>query len=103
METIVVKLFHFESPDNQNFAQATRHGTWFPKKAKICPECTVSRQKRGSPLIIEWDVGSDLIGDFVWPGLNTDLVVVQKVKEAFEGRFREKSNSDRLNIGKIRN
>lgn len=84
-----MKLYHFNSPNNYNFAQATHIGTWYPSETKICPECQTSRQTRISPLVIEWEAGSEIIGDFVWPGLNTDLVVVQKVKEAFEMNFRE--------------
>lgn len=30
-----------------------------------------------------------MIGDFVWPGFNSDLVVVQKVKESFEIEFNQ--------------
>lgn len=85
----MMKLYHFSSPNDYSFAQATRRGTWYPIGLKICPECNTSRQKRVSPLIIEWEAGSDVIGDFVWPGLNTDLVVVQKVRDIFEDRFRE--------------
>ena len=84
-----MKLYHFVSPKDFRFAQATRHGTWYPEGGKICSECKTSNQKRVSPLIIEWGPGSDVIGDFVWPGLNTDLVVVQNVKNAFKSRFKE--------------
>ena len=86
---MAIKLFTFDSPNNYFFAQATRHGTWYPKGSKICPECQTSRQKRVSPLVFEWEPGSDVIGDFIWPGFNNDLVVVQKVREILEGQFRE--------------
>lgn len=82
-----MKLYHFESPENFSYAQATRRGTWYPSPSKICPECNTSRQTRIAPLIIEWEAGSVIIGDFVWPGLNTELVVVQKVKEVFQLHF----------------
>ena len=84
-----MNLYSFHDPSDYTFAQATRHGTWYPSGAKICPECKTTRQKRVPPLIFEWEAGSDLIGDFIWPGLDTDLVVTQRVREAFEGRFRE--------------
>jgi uncharacterized protein CXXCG len=83
-----MKLYHFHNPYDFRFAQALRRGTWYPKGAKICPECHTSRQTRVSPLIIEWESGSDLIGDFVCPG-DDELVVTQKVRDAFEGRFSE--------------
>jgi hypothetical protein len=82
-----MKIYHFEPPENSTFAQATRRGTWYPPSSKICPECKTSRQSRVSPLIIEWEAGSTEIGDFVWPGLNTEVVVVQKVKEIFQLNF----------------
>jgi len=40
-----------------------------------------------SPLIIEWEPGSDQIGDFVWAGLVTDLIIVDRVKAVFENQF----------------
>jgi hypothetical protein len=83
-----MKLYHFQNPYNYRFAQALRRGTWYPKGATICPECRTSRQKRISPLVIEWEAGSDLIGDFVWPS-GDELVVTQKLRDAFEGRFSE--------------
>jgi Protein of unknown function (Gmx_para_CXXCG) len=84
-----MKLFHFRDPQFYYFAQAIRCGTWHPQGIKICPECNTSRQKRISPLIIEWEPGSDVIGDFVWPGLGSELVISQKVREVFEGKYRE--------------
>jgi hypothetical protein len=84
-----MKLYHFNSPENYNFAEATRRGTWYPQGVKICPECDTSRQKRVPPLIIEWEAGSEVIGDFVWPGLNLELVITDGVKNAIEGQFRE--------------
>lgn len=83
-----MKIYHFHNPYNYRFAQALRRGTWYPKGAKVCPECHTSRQKRVSPLIIEWEPGSDLIGDFTCPG-DDELVIAQKVRNVFEGRFRE--------------
>ena len=84
-----MKLFHFHGPVSYDFAYASRRGTWYPKGGKICSECGASRQKRVSPLILEWEPGSDVIGDFVWPGFDDELVVTQKVKDDFEGHFRE--------------
>jgi hypothetical protein len=84
-----MKLYTFASPNNYNYAQAIRLGTWYPKDSKLCKECRVSQQMRVSPLIMEWEPGCTIVGDFVWPGLNSDLVVVQRVKEAFEIRYPE--------------
>lgn len=82
-------LFHFQYSETHEYAFATRRGTWFPKNAKLCPVCHRSTQKRINPLIIEWEPGSDKIGDFVWPALSTELVVTQRVKDAFQMRFPE--------------
>jgi hypothetical protein len=83
-----MKIYHFHNPYDYRFAQALRRGAWYPKGATVCPECHTSRQTRVSPLIIEWESGSDMIGDFVCPG-DDELVVTLKVRDAFEGRFRE--------------
>jgi hypothetical protein len=85
----IKKLFSFDSPIITKFAEASRLGTWHPIDAKVCPECGDARQKRIPPLIIEWEPGSDVIGDFTWPGFNLEVVVSQKVKEAFEVQFPE--------------
>ena len=82
-----MKLYYFRDPENYYFASAIRRGTWFPPGVKICPECQLSRQTRISPLIIEWEPGSNVIGDFVWPGLNNDIAVTQRVKEKFEESY----------------
>jgi hypothetical protein len=84
-----VKLFHFHYPNTYEFAFATRRGTWFPKGAKLCPLCHRSTQKRIKPLIIEWEPGSDKIGDFIWPALDNELVVTQKVKDVLQEQFPE--------------
>src|SRR6266498_180348 len=83
-----MKIYHFHNPYDYRFAQALRRGTWYPKGATICPECNTSRQKRVSPLIIEWEPGSDVIGDFVCPG-DDELVLTQKVRDVFERQFQE--------------
>lgn len=83
-----VKLYHFRNPQNFVFAQAGSRGTWFPTGVKICPECNSSRQKRVSPLILEWEPGSDVVGDFAYLS-GDEVVVTQKVKDALEKRFRE--------------
>jgi hypothetical protein len=90
MEKIMgMKLFHFHYSDPQVFASTVRRGTWFPKGAKLCPTCHTSTQERIDPLVIEWETGSREIGDFVWPALNTELVVTQRVKVVFEENFPE--------------
>ena len=82
-------LFHFHDPDNYQFASAGRRGTWYPSPGPgLCPECGASRQKRIPPLILVWYPDSDQIGDFVWPGMDDEVVVAERVRIALEGRFR---------------
>lgn len=86
---MTVRLYRLGDPRDCSFAQASRLGTWYPNPGPgICPECTASRQKRVPPLVIEWEPGSDVIGDFTWPGFGDEIVVTQRVREALEGRFR---------------
>lgn len=83
-------IYAVVDPNDPRFASAGRRGTWFPRPGPgPCPECTGSRQKRVSPLIIEWNPGSERFGDFIWPGFNDEIVVTQRVREALEeNRFR---------------
>lgn len=84
-----MKLYHFAEPCDYRFARAGRLGTWAPDPGPgVCPECGCSRQERVYPLILEWLPDSDQVGDFTWPGLNDEVVVSQRVREAFEGAFR---------------
>lgn len=80
----MIKVYSFCDPRMDSFAYAIRRGSWYPEGSKVCPECHSSRQKRVSPLILEWEPGSDRIGDFVWPGFNDEMVVTQTVRESLE-------------------
>jgi hypothetical protein len=83
-----MNIYHFGDPDNYRYAQAGRRGTWFPDNGEgTCPECTAARQIRIQPLIMEWLPGSDVIGDFVWPGFDTEVVVSQRVRKLLEESF----------------
>lgn len=79
-------LWRFSDPVDHRFAAAGRRGSW-TKSEGVCPECGDSRQLRVQPLIMVWEPGSDLVGDFVWP-LNTVVVtdqVLQVLQEHFSG------------------
>ena len=69
-----LKLWRFSDPDDDRFARASRRGTW-------------DHGHRVSPLVIEWEPDSDVVGDFVWPGLDSDIVVTEKVYKALASRF----------------
>jgi len=84
-----MRVWRLSKPIDTRFASASRLGTWEPKaNTSVCPEGTATRQKRVSPLIIEWDPGSDIIGDFVWPGFDDELVVTEQVFKSLSSCFR---------------
>lgn len=69
-----MKLWRFSDPSAE-YARAGRHGgTW--------QEGEPSR--RVKPLTIEWLPDSDVVGDFTWPGLDTDIVITDRVGKALK-------------------
>ena len=78
-----MKLWIFRDPFDYRFARATRRGTW-SKSEGICPECTASGQRRIQPLIFEWEPDSDVVGDFVWPGLGADIAITDRGVKVLE-------------------
>jgi len=80
-------IYQLRHEYDERYARATRLGTWFPDDAELCQECGASNSSRVRPLVIEWEPGSDVIGDFTWPGLLDDIIVSQGVRESLEGRF----------------
>lgn len=65
-----MKLWRFTDPGDHRFARASRvGGTWQDGEYK----------RRGRAIIIEWEPDSDVVGDFTWPGLDTDLIVTDRV------------------------
>lgn len=103
-----MRFFQILFPRNYDYAHFGIHGTWEPKQSQgICPECKMTRQKRVPPLIIEWEPGSDLIGDFVWRGISFELVAkediikeLQKIFKGFEIRNIEMVQDPNLKIPK---
>lgn len=69
-----LKVLRLADPDDYDFARATRHGTWVG---------TPSR--RAKPLRMSWEPGSVTIGDFTWPGLDTEVVLTERAVTALEG------------------
>jgi hypothetical protein len=64
------------------FATAGIRGTFV--EAPPCPKCKGGRRKRVAPLVIEWEPGSDVVGDFTWPRGLEQLVVTQRVRDCLE-------------------
>lgn len=84
-----MQVFRLVQPeDAHHYALAGRRGTWAPNPGpRVCPQCGASRQERVPPLLIMWEPGSDVIGDFTWPGFNDDVVVSDRVRRALEAEF----------------
>lgn len=70
-----MKLWRFHDPSDERFAAAGLRGSWSPPRGGVCPECGASRQIRVQPLLLVWEPGSDEIGDFSWPGFDSEVVV----------------------------
>lgn len=70
-----MRVFRLADPKDYRFARASRIGTWAPLDACECPQCGNSRQRRVPPLVIEWEPGSDVVGDFTWPGFDDEVVI----------------------------
>jgi hypothetical protein len=66
-----VKIWRFSEPRNFSFACAGRRGTWEENPDTLLP--------RVKPLIIEWKPGSNIMGNFIWPGFDSDIAVVETV------------------------
>jgi hypothetical protein len=75
-----MRIWRFADPGDYRFAQASRRGSWSPS-AGPCPECGASSQKRIQPLILEWEPGADVVGDFTWSGFGSDIAVTERVAE----------------------
>jgi hypothetical protein len=75
-------FFQVVCPDDYWFARYSRRGTWTPSPSPgVCPECGMTRQRRVPPLILEWEAGSDIIGDFSWGAFNSEIVAKRTVGE----------------------
>ncbi len=68
-----MKLWRFSDPCKCDYARASRRGSW-----------TDSPSRRVQPLIIEWEPGSDVVGDFTWPGFDSDIIVKENVAKALQ-------------------
>jgi len=85
----MIRVFAFHDPWDGRYAHAVRRGTWYPSPGPgLCPECGSARQKIVPPLVIEWLPGSDTVGDFTWPGFDTEIVVSEGVRRELGARFR---------------
>jgi len=64
------------------YADALMCGTY--EQLPRCANCQLACRRRIPPLIIEWDDGSNVIGDFTWPAGLEEIVVSDRVKTCFQ-------------------
>lgn len=64
--------------EDYDFARFSHTGTW-SEETESCAKCEYSNQHLIEPLQIEWEPGSDSIGDFSWCGYT--IIVLDRVKE----------------------
>jgi hypothetical protein len=70
-----MKVWRFSDPSDYGYARAGRHGgTWQEGEP----------WRRAKPLAIEWLPDSNVVGDFTWPGLDTDIVITDRVGQALK-------------------
>ena len=73
-----MKIYLLECPRNYDqYARFSHVGTW--TKGGICKSCGQGRSRLTEPLAIEWEIDSDIIGDFSCCGYV--MAVVGKVKK----------------------
>ena len=83
-----MKVYRFADPGDSRFAEAARRGSWTDEgPGGACPECSASRMRRSRPLIVVWRPGSNVVGDFVWPGFDSEVVVTDRVLGVMEAQF----------------
>jgi len=68
-----MKLWRFSDPCKYEYARASRRGSW-----------AGSPSRRVQPLIIEWEPDSDVVGDFTWPGFDSDIIVKETVAKVLQ-------------------
>ncbi len=81
-----MRIWNMDDPINHEFAQAWLRGNWGPEGTSVCKECTASQQTRIQPLGLEWEAGSDRIGDFIWAS-GFDVAIQEPVFDALLERF----------------
>lgn len=81
-------MWRLSDPGDGRFAAAGRRGAW--KKGTegasdaVCASCASARQVRAQPLLMVWEPGSCEVGDFTWPGFDSEVVVTPVVLEVLD-------------------
>ncbi len=75
---MIGRIWLLSDPVDDRFASAARVGTWRKIDGK---------DVRVSPLVLEWQRGSKVVGDFLWPSFEGDVVAVERVFRELQERF----------------
>jgi hypothetical protein len=62
-----MKIYWIRGDKEGGFAWFGHSGTW--SEGNLCEKCGSSQSELIEPLLFEWNIGSDEIGDFMWSGL----------------------------------
>lgn len=84
-----MKFYLLDDPAKPaEYARFSHVGTWADDR--VCDACGEPTSRLVEPLQIEWDEGTDRIGDFSWGGYHCVVVNTAKTfleRNAFEARF----------------
>jgi hypothetical protein len=78
-------IWKMTKPRHSVYAEPGLRGAW--REGYLCKECTRSTEKRIQPLIVEWEPGSDKVGDFSWASTGC-AVITERVHQLLSERFR---------------
>jgi hypothetical protein len=84
-----VKIWRLTNPHDNAYAQCILRGAWALQHegGSICPQCGTSAYRRAPPLILEWEQGSSVIGDFNWPDAGQSLAITRHAIDLLSGHF----------------
>ena len=76
-----MKFYLLDDPQiPAKYAMFSHLGTW--SNVGICKTCGLSTDKLIEPILVEWEPGTDVIGDFSWCGYT--MLVRDRVKQFFD-------------------
>lgn len=96
-----MKFYCIRKIKSNKYADFSHVGTW-SELTESCDECDYTNEKLIEPLLIEWETGSDIIGDFSYCGatvLVTNQVMDTLIDLKFDLEFRQvivQRNTDKI-------
>jgi hypothetical protein len=82
-----IKIWRLVEPINTIFAQCWLRSPAVVVKPSPCKSCEIElKYEHPSPLVLEWETGSDKVGDFVWPS-GGRVAAKKSVLNAFAQEF----------------